>query len=81
MTKARSLGCPYYFATDCGTLYAPYCLAELLHHMERNRNCAAATAHQRIMSTEDQADPAAPMGETWAEGALRSVQAYDFESG
>ena len=49
--------------------------------MVRNRSCAAATGHQRIMAVEDQADPASAAGETWSQGVLRDVQAYDFESG
>ena len=72
---------PYYFATDCGTLYAPYCLAELIAHMEANRHCAAATGHQRIMTTRDQADPLTLDPEGAAAGFLRRVQAFDFESG
>lgn len=73
--------CEFYFATDCGTLFAPYCLAELTTHMQRNPLCAAATAHQRIMPREDQADPDSAEAEGFVAGALRSVQAFDFESG
>ena len=40
ITRLRSAGaCPYYFATDCGTLYAPYCIAELVRHMDRHPEC------------------------------------------
>ena len=41
VTRARAGpgGCPFYFATDCGTLYAPYCIAELVRHMDRHPEC------------------------------------------
>ena len=68
-------------ATDCGTLYAPYCLAELMTHMEANPHCAAATGHQRIMPRFDQRDPLSVEPETPLAGFLRQVQAFDFESG
>lgn len=49
--------------------------------MRRHPNCAAATAHQRVMHRDDQADPASDAGETWAESVLRETQSFDFESG
>ena len=70
---------PFYFATDCGTMYAPFLLAELVLHMRRYPTCAACTGMQRIMDTEDQRDPVFAEPETWAEGVLRSVQAFDFQ--
>jgi hypothetical protein len=69
------------FATDCGTLYAPYCLQELILHMESNPSAAAVTGHQRIMAKEDQLDPWDQEPEPWSGGVLRSIQAFDFESG
>lgn len=71
----------YMFATDCGTLYAPYLLTELMLHMEKNPRAAACTGHQRIMAKEDQLDPGDPEAESWSAAALRSIQAFDFESG
>jgi hypothetical protein len=82
VSRLRSAGaCKYLFATDCGTLYAPFCLAELLHHCDANPLCAAATGHQRIMHKSDQSDPASVEAETFFQSFLRSVQGYDFESG
>jgi cellulose synthase/poly-beta-1,6-N-acetylglucosamine synthase-like glycosyltransferase len=69
------------FATDAGTLYAPYLLAELMRHMERHPRCGAATGHQRIMAKDDQADPDSEDPETWLGARLRDVQGFDFESG
>jgi hypothetical protein len=71
----------YYFATDAGTLYSPFCIAELSRHMDAHPLCAASTAHQRIMHSEDQADPNEDAPESFLEQGLRNVQAYDFESG
>jgi len=80
--RIRSLGaCMYYMSTDAGTLFAPFCLAELWEHMDTHPSCAACTGHQRIMSKNDQADPNRSDAETYAEGFLRAVQGYDFESG
>ena len=71
----------YLYATDCGTLYAPYCLQELMLHMEDHPVAAAVTGHQRIMAKEDQLDPGDPEVEGWGAASLRSIQAFDFESG
>jgi cellulose synthase/poly-beta-1,6-N-acetylglucosamine synthase-like glycosyltransferase len=71
----------YMFATDCGTLYAPYCIAELITHLKSNDNCAAVTAHQRIMDKHDQMDPLGAEPDTFVSNWLRCVQGYDFESG
>jgi cellulose synthase/poly-beta-1,6-N-acetylglucosamine synthase-like glycosyltransferase len=83
VTRAR--GGPRFewmFATDCGTLYAPFCLAELIAHLASHPSCAAVTAHQRIMERTDQVDPSeADQASTFAAQYLRSVQGFDFESG
>lgn len=71
----------YYFATDCGTLYAPSMLVELIEHMDEAEDCAACCGHQRIMTFSDQSDPSLSKAETWSERFLRDVQAFDFESG
>jgi cellulose synthase/poly-beta-1,6-N-acetylglucosamine synthase-like glycosyltransferase len=82
LTRIRSGGaCKYFFATDCGTLYAPFCIAELMYHLDKNKRCAAATGHQRIMDKFDQGDPTSVDAETFVQTALRNVQGYDFESG
>lgn len=62
-------------------MYAPYCLAELIAHLEANPDCAAATAHQRIMSPRDQADPDDRDAQPAVAAFLRRVQSFDFESG
>jgi cellulose synthase/poly-beta-1,6-N-acetylglucosamine synthase-like glycosyltransferase len=82
VTRIRSGGATkYFFATDCGTLYAPFCIAELMYHLDKNKKCAAATGHQRIMDKFDQGDPTSVDAETFIQTALRNVQGYDFESG
>lgn len=80
--RIRSKGfAQYNFLTDCGTLYAPFMLAELYHHMESHPFCAASTGHQRIMNRQDQADPLALDAEPFAQSFLRQVQSFDFEAG
>lgn len=71
----------YYFCTDVGTLYAPGMLARLWRHMKDNDRCAACCAHQRIMSYSDQTAPDMANAEGPFASMLRSVQAFDFESG
>lgn len=46
--------CRYYFATDCGTLFAPGALSRLIEHLDEHPAAGAATGHQRIMAAEDQ---------------------------
>ena len=79
--RAGPGGCPFYFATDAGALYAPFLLSELVQHMDSHPACAAATAYQRAMDVLDQVDPLSDAGTTWAWGILHDVQAYDYESG
>lgn len=82
VTRLRSgKRCEFIFATDAGTLYAPFCLAELIHHMQANPRAAAATAHQRIMAKADQLDPQRGTAEPLVASLLRDIQCYDFESG
>jgi len=71
----------YLFCTDVGTLYAPGMLARLWRHMCENKRCAACCAHQRIMSYSDQSPPEVSVAEGPFAAMLRSVQAFDFESG
>lgn len=82
INRIRSNGnAKYMFLTDCGTLYSPFMLAELYHHMQMNPFCGASTGHQRIMENQDQADPRVLAAEPFTESFLRSVQSYDFEAG
>lgn len=65
----------YVFFTDCGTLFHPNCIFEMVKEIESNPNAGAVTGRQRVMSAVQQNEE----GEGFVSEFLRHVQRCDFE--
>eukprot|EP00122_Pirum_gemmata_P008004 Pgem_evm1s7366 len=44
----------YAFSTDCGTLYAPNCLRDMICYLHNHKDVSAVTGRQRVMDTDMQ---------------------------
>eukprot|EP00122_Pirum_gemmata_P001553 Pgem_evm1s1397 len=66
----------YAFATDCGTIYGRHCLFEMIYYLHENRDVAAVTGRQRVMSRKKQNLEPESLEEMW----YRAAQAFDYES-
>eukprot|EP00122_Pirum_gemmata_P010247 Pgem_evm2s9467 len=64
------------YTTDCGTLYAPNCLHDMILFLVRNADTAAVTGRQRVMSADMQSLHSESMQAMW----YRAAQAYDYEA-
>eukprot|EP00122_Pirum_gemmata_P007316 Pgem_evm2s6713 len=66
----------YAYTTDCGTLYAPRCLHDMLLYLVNNRDTSAVTGRQRVMSSQMQGAEREGILAKW----YRAAQAYDYEA-
>jgi len=67
----------YCFATDCGTLFEPDCLAALINYMEAHPTVSVCTGRQRVMSKSQQGSEESLIS---LDTLFRLAQCYDYES-
>ena len=76
---AKDTKCEFAFATDCGIVFDPECLALLLDRMDREPGLSGLTGYQRVMPAQMQGDGRFEcFRDPWG-FFLRNIQSFDFE--
>lgn len=76
---AKDTQCEFAFATDCGIVFDPKCLALLLDRMDREPGLSGLTGYQRVMPAPMQGDGNFEcFRDPWG-FFLRNIQSFDFE--
>jgi cellulose synthase/poly-beta-1,6-N-acetylglucosamine synthase-like glycosyltransferase len=80
---APNTGCPFGLTTDVGTMFRRGTVEKLLSHLTTHEQCAAITAHHKVMSEYNHRvlGRTTPERDTLLDWVMRSWQGCDYELG
>ena len=77
---ARMLDADYLLLSDCGTLFKPKCISQLVDHMTKHPMCVGSTARQRVMWADEQNLAGGFLEGFCLASLFRLVQLVDYEA-